>query len=64
MVAVLYMCVACFVSFWPLFKEITAETFNWSIVIYSAVILYAVFYFYVKRRRQYDGPVVHVNEDI
>ena len=64
MVAVLYLCVACFFSFWPLFKEVTAETFNWGIVIYSAVILYAVSYFYVKGRRQYDGPVVHVNKDI
>ncbi|KAK3178624.1 hypothetical protein OEA41_000761 [Lepraria neglecta] len=63
-VAVLYLCVACFFSFWPLYKEVTAETFNWSIVIYSAVIWYAVSYFYVKGRRQYDGPVVHVNKDI
>ena len=56
----MFLCLAYFFSFWPLFTPVSAETFNWSVVIYAAVILFAIGYFIMHGRFVYDGPVVNV----
>ncbi|KAK6392318.1 hypothetical protein LTR65_003774 [Meristemomyces frigidus] len=49
-------------SFFPIFKNPTAETFNWSILIFSAVMICSAGYYYAYGRNKYDGPVVYVRK--
>ena len=62
--ALMFLSIAYFFSFWPLFTPTTATTFNWSIVIYGAVLLFAGAYCAVIGKHQYDGPVVLVKKDL
>ena len=62
--ALLFLLLAYFFSFWPLFTPTSAQTFNWSVVIYGAVLIFAVGYYYVHGRHVYDGPVVSVKRDL
>ena len=61
--AVAFLVVVCFFSFWPLAPEVTAATINWSVVIYLAVVLFAAGYFVVYGRKEYDGPVALVKQE-
>ncbi|KAG6988546.1 PAN2-PAN3 deadenylation complex subunit PAN3 [Physcia stellaris] len=62
--AVLFLSVAYFFSFWPLFTPTTATTFNWSVVIYVAVVVFAAGYYLGKGRFVYVGPVALVKRDL
>ena len=62
--ALIFLSIAYFFSFWPLFTPTTAKTFNWSVVIYGAVLLFAIVYYAVVGRHEYDGPVVLVKKDL
>lgn len=37
---------------------------NWSVVIYGAVVMFAVVYYHAAGRYVYDGPVVLVKRDL
>ena len=60
----MFLSIALFFSFWPLITPTTAKTFNWSIVIYGAVLLFAGVYYAIIGRHHYDGPVVLVKKDL
>jgi choline transport protein len=45
---------------WPGAKEVTATNFNWSSVMFAGVFLFALGYYAVRGRKNYDGPVVLV----
>lgn len=38
--------------------------FNWSVVIYMAVIFFFIGFYLIKGRHQYSGPVVLVRKDM
>lgn len=48
---------------WPLTTPVTAETMNWSSVMLAGVFIIATAYYVVRGRKEYVGPVVHVNRD-
>lgn len=58
--AVTYALWAFFWSFWPQYYPVTAATFNWSSVIFVAVLLVAVIYYIAVGRKRYTGPVALV----
>jgi choline transport protein len=55
-----YSLFAFFWCFWPNSIPVVSETFNWSVVMFVAVFLLSVGYYWVVGRRVYKGPVVLV----
>lgn len=53
--------VIMFFSFWPSSVPVTAMTMNWSSVLYSGVVLFALVFWWVHGRRVYKGPVIETN---
>jgi amino acid transporter len=52
-------CTVCmFFSFWPQSVHVTARDMNWSCVLWSGVVGFAVVFWWVHGRRVYTGPVV------
>jgi amino acid transporter len=61
--ALVYVIFAFFWSFWPTNVPVTLGTFNWSVVIFSAVFIISVAMYIVKGRKEYVGPVTTVRRD-
>ncbi|KAL2829432.1 amino acid/polyamine transporter I [Aspergillus cavernicola] len=59
-VGLVYSCFALFWSLWPGDRHVTADNFNWSVVIFVGVFLLSLGMYAVKGRREYTGPVVIV----
>lgn len=49
-----------FWSFWPTYTPVTVEDFNWSVVIFGAILVFCLTMYYVKGRHVYTGPVKQV----
>lgn len=47
---------------WPAAKNPTKETFNWSSVMFAAVIIISTVFYMVSGRKTYSGPVVLVRK--
>ena len=56
--ALLYSTFAFFWCFWPSSVPVAVDTFNWSIVMFVALAIWSVVYYFMKGRRVFDGPVV------
>ena len=50
-------------AFFPLAAPVEAETMNWSCLIYGAVVIFSICYYFVFGRHAYEGPVVLVSKD-
>ena len=57
-IAAAYLMLVFIMSFFPQAPNPVPATFNWSIVIYGAVVLWAAAYFVLDGRKVYHGPVV------
>lgn len=53
--------IAFFFIFWPAAPNPSPETMNWAIVLFCAVLFLAGGYYFVKARKEFDGPVVSLN---
>ena len=60
LLAIVYLVVVCFFSFWPAQTPTNAENMNYSQTVWGAVIIFSVAYYFVWARRTYNGPVVEV----
>jgi choline transport protein len=60
---VLFLLLVYVFAFFPLAAPVEAETMNWSCLIYGAVVMFSVCYYYVFGRHAYEGPVVLVSKD-
>jgi len=56
--ALAYSNFAFFWSFWPNEVPVTAENFNWAVVMFLATAIIAVVDWVVRARHVYKGPVV------
>lgn len=52
-----------FFAFWPLATPVTAETMNWSSMMFGAIIAFALVYYAVWARHEYVGPVRLMKRD-
>ncbi len=59
-VALLYIILAFVVSFFPIFKQVTAVSMNWSVLVWGVIIIFATIVYFVSGRHIYKGPVVLV----
>jgi choline transport protein len=62
-IAVLFLLLVYVFAFFPLAAPVEAETMNWSCLIYGAVVIFSVCYYFVFGRHAYEGPVVLVSKD-
>lgn len=59
-ISILVLMVIFVFSFFPVTRHVTAQSMNWSIVIFSGVTLFAMAYYHAYARKVYRGPVVRV----
>lgn len=59
-VSILFLAIVLTFSFFPLTNHVTAESMNWSIVIFSAVVIFSLTYYFAYAKRVYHGPVTRV----
>jgi len=59
-IAVIYLVIVLFFSFWPSTVQVTAENMNYSSLVLGAVMIGSVAWYFISARRQYTGPVVEV----
>lgn len=53
-----------FFAFWPLATPVEPSTMNWAVLMYGAVIVWALVYYAVWGRHSYVGPVTIVKRDL
>lgn len=58
--AVTYAVFAFFWACWPQSVSVTADNFNWAVVIFSAVLILSLVLYVVRGRQRYVGPVTAV----
>lgn len=58
--ACVFLLVLWFWSFWPPATPVDAHTMNFSILTFGATILFAVGWYMVQGRKEYQGPVIEV----
>ena len=57
-----YLCIAITFSFFPGSAKPTLKDMNWSILVWGAVIIFAIVQYAVHGRRVYEGPVKYVQK--
>lgn len=62
-IALLYITFAFIMSFFPIYKVVTAASMNWSVLVWGIIVIFATIAFIVQGRHVYKGPVVYVNKD-
>jgi amino acid transporter len=58
----LYAIWAFFWTFWPTVSPVTADNFNWAVVIFGTVLIGAAIYYAFKGRHKYVGPVMNIKK--
>ncbi|KAI0192643.1 amino acid transporter-like protein [Xylaria flabelliformis] len=53
-----YLTYVFFFSFWPPFREVTPQNFNWAVLVFGTVVSFSIVYYMVWARKIYTGPVV------
>lgn len=57
-IAIVYMLIAVFFSFWPPTAQVTAATMNYSAVATAGVMILTVIYYFMRARKVYEGPII------
>ncbi|KAH6611948.1 amino acid/polyamine transporter I [Boeremia exigua] len=63
-VAICYLLLIIFFSFWPTQMNPTAEMMNWAVVVTGGVATFSVVYYVVFARKSYTGPIVEVDPHV
>ena len=59
-----YLCVAVIFTFFPAEPNPSPSEMNWASLMFGAVLILAVSWYFVRARREYDGPVEYVRKDV
>lgn len=59
-VSILFLAIVLTFSFFPLTKDVTPQSMNWSVVIFGAVVILSLSYYALFARKVYKGPVTRV----
>lgn len=60
--AEVFLVILWILSLFPLYRQPDPETMNWSILIYGAVFIFSVGYYWVYGRHHYVGPVEYIRK--
>lgn len=63
LLALCFLCLAFVLVFFPAEPNPTLAEMNWSVLIYGAVIVFALMYFALRKRHTYAGPVKYVRDE-
>jgi amino acid transporter len=63
LISLLFVIFSAVISFFPLFAVVTAQTMNWSVVMFSGVLIIAAADYLFRGRKKYAGPVVQINRN-
>jgi choline transport protein len=61
-VSLAFLMIAFVFSFFPGTNNPNAEQMNWAILIYGAVMVFALMHYFISARHVYDGPVEYVRK--
>ena len=56
-VGLVYAAIAFFFSFWPETAVVTPVDMNWACLVWGAAMLFCAFWYFVRARNYYHGPV-------
>ena len=56
--ACLYMIFVIFWSVWPPATPVDASTMNYSVLVTGGVIMFSIFWYYIRGRKEYKGPLI------
>ncbi|RJE24713.1 permease, partial [Aspergillus sclerotialis] len=56
-ISILFLTIVLAFSFFPLSRQVNAQSMNWSIVIFSGVVIVSLTYYFLYARKVYKGPV-------
>lgn len=59
-VSLVFLVVSLIFQFFPYAPHPDAKDMNWSIVIYMVAVLFFTFYYFLRARNRYVGPVMYV----
>jgi choline transport protein len=59
--AIIWSTVMMMFSFWPASVPVTAITMNWSCVLWSGVVIFAIGFWFIHGKSVYQGPVMETN---
>ena len=59
-VACVFMIIVIFFSFWPPVTPTTAESMNYSVLVFGAVVLFSLAYYVTVAHKTYVGPLVEL----
>ena len=62
MVAIMYLVITLFFSFWPPATPTTASTMNYSVLMMGAVMIFSIIYYVVCANKSYRGPLMETDE--
>ncbi|KAI9793073.1 MAG: hypothetical protein M1816_000971 [Peltula sp. TS41687] len=57
--AFFYTLLVLILSFFPPSTPVTAQTMNWSVVVYSAVLIFGIIFYFTYGHKHYQGPLVN-----
>lgn len=63
-ISVLYLTFAFVVGFFPTFPHPTPDLMNWNVLIYGAVVVFSLVYYFIKGQYVYVGPVEYINKNM
>ncbi|MCJ1322631.1 hypothetical protein MMC15_007980 [Xylographa vitiligo] len=63
-VALGFLFVVWFFSFWPESAVVTPVTMNWNVVMYGGVVIFATVYYVLIGRHYYNGPVALLKREL
>ena len=63
-VSLIFLTPIYFFAFWPLATPVEASSMNWAVLMYGAVIIWALVYYFVWGKHSYIGPVTIVKRDL
>lgn len=63
-IAICYLAIVFIVAFFPAvpLPQLTAESMNWSSLIFTVVLVWSMVYYFVWSRHVYQGPVKYVQK--
>lgn len=61
--SLLFVVLSTTMGFFPVMKQVTVQTMNWSSVVYAGVLAIAMVAYFGGGRRRYKGPVVFVQKE-
>ena len=61
--SIIFSVIGIFFSLWPPTAEVTAQTMNWSVVVYGGFLIFGIVFWFLHGRKVYTGPIIEIHRD-